>query len=94
MIVNKLFQSYTLNSYLLDMSCGLEMEKLKDFDKQLDEQATGLANQIQQLVTQLATTKNTYLKVLGAKEFSSTLIQEAEKNHETTAEVVPEASGD
>ena len=76
------------------MSCGLEMEKLKDFDKQLDEQATTLANQIQQLETQLTTAKNTYLKVLGAKEFSSTLIQEAEKNHETTAEVVPEASGD
>ena len=94
MIVNKLFQSYTLNSYLFNMSCGLEMEKLKDFDKQLDEQATGLANQIQQLETQLATTKNSYLKVLGAKEFSSTLIQEAEKNHDATAEVVPEASGD
>ena len=76
------------------MSCGLEMEKLKDFDKQLDEQATALANQIQQLETQLATTKNTYLKVLGAKEFSTTLIQEAEKNHDATAEVVPEASGD
>ena len=70
------------------------MAKLKNFDKQLDEQATGLANQIQQLETQLATTKNTYLKVLGAKEFSSTLIQEAEKNHDATAEVVPEASGD
>ena len=70
------------------------MEKLKSFDKQLDEQATGLANQIQQLETQLATTKNTYLKVLGAKEFASTLIQEAEKNHDATAEVVPEASGD
>ena len=39
------------------MSCGLEMEKLKDFDKQLDEQSTVLANQIQQLETQLATTK-------------------------------------
>ena len=76
------------------MSCGLEMEKLKDFDKQIDEQAANLANQIQQLETQLATTKNTYLKVLGAKEFSSTLIQEAEKNHEAVAEVVPEASGD
>ena len=70
------------------------MEKLKDFDKQLDEQATGLANQIQQLETQLTSTKNTYLKVLGAKEFSSTLIKEAEKNHDTVAEVVPEASGD
>ena len=70
------------------------MEKLKDFDKQLDEQAANLANQIQQLETQLATTKNTYLKVLGAKEFATTLIQEAEKNHDATAEVVPEASGD
>ena len=76
------------------MSCGLEMEKLKDFDKQLDEQAANLANQIQQLETQLATTENTYLKVLGAKEFATTLVQEAEKNHEAIAEVVPEASGD
>ena len=49
------------------MSCGLEMEKLKDFDKQLDEQASTLANQIQQLEAQLTTAKNTYLKVLGAK---------------------------
>ena len=57
------------------MSCGLEMEKLKDFDKQLDEQATTLANQIQQLESQLATAKNTYLKVLGAKEFSTSLIK-------------------
>ena len=31
------------------MSCGLEMEKLKDFDKQLDEQAANLEKQIQQL---------------------------------------------
>ena len=76
------------------MSCGLEMEKLKDFDKQLDEQATTLANQIQQLEAQLTTAKNTYLKVLGAKEFATSLIQEAEKNHEATAAVVPEASGD
>ena len=94
MIVNKEFQGYTLNSYLFKMSSGLEMEKLENFDKQLDEQATSLANQIQKLETQLTTTKNTYLKVLGAKEFSSTLIQEAEKNHETVAEVLPEAKGD
>ena len=94
MIVNKKFQGYTLNSYLLNMSCGLEMEKLKDFDKQLDEQATGLANQIQQLETQLATAKNTYMKVLGAKEFSTSLIQEAEANEKAVTEVVPEASGD
>ena len=76
------------------MSCGLEMEKLKDFDKQLDEQATGLANQIQQLETQLTTAKNSYLKVLGAKEFSTSLIKETTPADEATAEVVPEASGD
>ena len=94
MIVNKKFQGYTLNSYLFNMSCGLEMEKLKDFDKQLDEQLTTLANQIQQLEAQLTTAKNTYLKVLGAKEFSSALIKEATPADKATAEVVPEVSGD
>ena len=76
------------------MSCGLEMEQLKDFDKQLDEQATNLEKQIQQLETQLATTKNTYLKVLGAKEFSTSLIKEATPADDAVAAVVPEASGD
>ena len=76
------------------MSCGLEMEKLKDFDKQLDEQAANLEKQIQQLESQLATAKNTYLKVLGAKEFSTSLIKESTPADEATAEVVPEASGD
>ena len=78
MIVNKEFQGYTLNSYLFNMSCGLEMEKLKDFDKQLDEQAANLEKQIQQLETQLA----------------ALAIKESETDHEATAEVVPEASGD
>ena len=94
MIVNKEFQGYTLNSYLFNMSCGLEMEKLKDFDKQLDEQSTVLANQIQQLEAQITTAKNTYLKVLGAKEFSTSLIKEATPADDATAEIVPEASGD
>ena len=76
------------------MSCGLEMEKLKDFDKQLDEQLTTLTNQIQQLESQLATAKNTYMKVLGAKELSVSLIKEATPADEATAEVVPEVSGD
>ena len=76
------------------MSCGLEMEKLKDFDKQLDEQITTLVNQIQQLESQLTTAKNTYLKVLGAKEFSTSLIKEATPAEDATAAVVPEASGD
>ena len=76
------------------MSCGLEMEKLKDYDKQLDEQISTLVNQIQQLETQLATAKNTYLKVLGAKEFSTSLIKEATPADDAVAAVVPEASGD
>ena len=76
------------------MSCGLEMEKLKDFDKQLDEQLTTLTNQIQQLESQLATAKNTYMKVLGAKELSVSLIKEATPAEDATAAVVPEASGD
>ena len=70
------------------------MEKLKDFDKQLDEQATNLANQIQQLEAQLTTAKNTYMKVLGAKEFSTSLIKEATPADDAVAAVVPEASGD
>ena len=76
------------------MSCGLGMEKLKDFDKQLDEQLTTLTSQIQQLEAQLTTAKNTYLKVLGAKEFSTSLIKEATPADEATAEVVQEESGD
>ena len=94
MIVNKEFQGYTLSSYLFNMSCGLEIEKLKDFDKQLDEQATKLTNQIQQLEAQLTTAKNTYLKVLGAKEFATSLIKEATPAEDAVAAVVPEASGD
>ena len=76
------------------MSCGLEMEKLKDFDKQLDEQLTTLTNQIQQLESQLTTAKNTYLKVLGAKEFATSLIKETTPADDAVAAVVPEASGD
>jgi hypothetical protein len=76
------------------MSCGLGMEKLKDFDKQLDEQVTNLTNQIQQLEAQLTTAKNTYLKVLGAKELSTSLIKEATPAEDATAAIVPEASGD
>ena len=76
------------------MSCGLEMEKLKDFDKQLDDQLTTLTNQIQQLETQLTTAKNSYLKVLGAKEFATSLIKESAPADDAVATVVPEASGD
>ena len=76
------------------MSCGLPLEKLEDFNKQLEEQATNLANQIQQLETQLTTAKNSYLKVLGAKELNEIQIKEATPAEDATAAVVPEASGD
>ena len=76
------------------MSCGLPLEKLQDFNKQLEEQATSLANQIQQLETQLTTAKNSYLKVLGAKELNEIQIKEATPAEDATAAVVPEASGD
>ena len=70
------------------------MEKLEDFDKQLDDQASVLVNKIQQLENELATAKNTYMKVLGAKEFATSLIKEATPADDATAEIVPEASGD
>ena len=76
------------------MSCGLPLEKLQDFNKQLEEQATNLANQIQQLETQLTTTKNSYMKVLGAQEIVAIQIKEATPAEDATAAVVPEASGD
>ena len=76
------------------MSCGLSLEKLKDFDKQLDEQASTLGTQIQQLETQLTTTKNSYLKVLGAKELVTIQIKDAEASQEVVNAVVPEAGGD
>ena len=70
------------------------MDKLKDFDKQLDEQISTLTNQIQQLEAQLTTAKNTYLKVLGAKELNEIQIKEATPAEDATAAVVPEVSGD
>ena len=60
----------------------------------MDDQLTTLTNQIQQLESQLATAKNTYMKVLGAKELSVSLIKEATPADKSTAEVVPEVSGD
>ena len=66
----------------------------KSLDDQLQDQRNQLETQIKELEAQLMRNKEAYLKVLGAKEFATTLIQEAEKNHDATSEVVPEASGD
>lgn len=76
------------------MACGLSIERLNDFNKQLDEQATTLANQIQTLETQLKSAQNSYLKVLGAKEIITIQIQESENNQENSAAEVIEGSGD
>ena len=75
------------------MSCGLSREKLEDFDKQIDEQASTLSKQIQQLESQLITAKNSYLKVLGAKEIIEIQLKEAEAA-ESSPVLVAEASGD
>ena len=59
------------------MSCGLELEKLQDFAKQLEEQSSTLATQIQTLETQLKQAQNSYLKVMGAQEIVAIQIKEA-----------------
>ena len=94
MIVNEEFQGYTLNSYLFNMSCRLELEKLQDFAKQLEEQSSTLATQIQTLETQLKQAQNSYLKVMGAKEIVAIQIKEATPAEDAAAAVVPEVSGD
>lgn len=76
------------------MACGLSIERLNDFNKQLDEQATTLANQIQTLETQLKSAQNSYLKVLGAKEIITIQIQESENTQENSTAEVIEGSGD
>ena len=76
------------------MYCGLELEKLQDFAKQLEEQSSTLATQIQTLETQLKQAQNSYLKVMGAQEIVAIQIKEATPAEEAAAEVVPEASGD
>ena len=76
------------------MACGLSIERLNDFNKQLDEQATTLANQIQTLETQLKSAQNSYLKVLGAKEIITIQIQESESNQENSTAEGIEGSGD
>ena len=73
------------------MSCS--DQRLKELAKEIDDQKNQLANSINQLDTQLAQTKNSYMKVLGAEELINIQLQEHEAK-EATAEVVPEDSGD
>ena len=92
MIVNKLFQGYTLNSYLFNMACESHMEGLQNFAKQLEEQKATITAQIQSLDAQLAQAKNSYMKVEGAQEIIAIQIKEEEAKAAVEA-VVPEASG-
>ena len=60
----------------------------KSLDDQLQEQREGLETQIRDLETQLMKTKEGYLKILGAQEYSAILKQQATTAEETTTEVV------
>ena len=61
----------------------------KSLDEQLQDQRESLEAQIQQLETQLMRSKEAYLKILGAQEFSAVQKQQAEEaSTETTTEVV------
>jgi hypothetical protein len=60
----------------------------KSLDDQLQEQREGLETQIRELETQLMKTKEGYLKILGAQEYSAILKQQATAAEETTTEVV------
>ena len=73
------------------MSCS--DQRLKELAKEIDDQKNQLANSINQLDTQLAQTKNSYMKVLGAEELIKIQLNEHAAK-ESAAEVVPEDSGD
>ena len=69
------------------MSCS--DERLKELAKEIDAQKNQLANSINQLDTQLAQTKNSYMKVLGAEELIKIQLDE-----HAAKEKVEEDSGD
>ena len=60
----------------------------KSLDDQLQEQREDLETQIRDLEAQLMRTKEGYLKILGAQEYSAILKQQATAAEETTTEVV------
>ena len=61
----------------------------KSLVEQLQDQRNNLETQIKELESQLMRAKESYLKVLGAQEFSAIQKQQAEEaSTETTTEVV------
>ena len=69
------------------MSCS--DQRLRELAKEIDDQKNQLANNINQLDTQLAQTKNSYMKVLGAEELIKIQLDE-----HAAKEKVEEDSGD
>ena len=69
------------------MSCS--DKRLKELAKEIDDQKNQLANNINQLDTQLAQTKNSYMKVLGAEELIKIQLDE-----HAAKEKIEEDSGD
>ena len=61
----------------------------KSLDEQLQDQREQLETQIKELEAQLMRTKEGYLKVLGAQEFSAIQKQQAEQESTTTEVVDP-----
>ena len=61
----------------------------KSLDEQLQDQREGLEAQIQQLETQLMRSKEAYLKILGAQEFSAVQKQQSASAENTTEAVDP-----
>ena len=60
------------------MSCKVSLEKLDDTMKQLVEQQTALANDIKLKDLEIAQSKESYMKVLGAIEIVQFLKKEVE----------------
>ena len=61
----------------------------KSLDEQLQDQRNQLETQIRELEAQLMRTKEGYLKILGAQEFSAIQKQQAESESTTTEGVDP-----
>ena len=61
----------------------------KSLDDQLQDQREQLETQIRELEAQLMRTKEGYLKVLGAQEFSAIQKQQSEQESTTTEVVDP-----
>tara|TARA_B100000900_G_scaffold225827_1_gene191685 strand:- start:9776 stop:10000 length:225 start_codon:yes stop_codon:yes gene_type:complete len=74
------------------MSCKISLEKLDDTLKQLSQQQASLSNEVKLKDLELAQTKESYLKVLGAIEIVQYLKNEAENLPKAEVEIEPEVT--